>query len=48
MKILKKGEIRQIASNHLSDIFLYMWFTPCKAEQPLQGIELQEKELQKY
>ena len=22
-------------------------FTPCKAEQPLQGIELQEKETQK-
>ena len=22
-------------------------FTPCKAEQPLQGIELQEKEAQK-
>ena len=22
-------------------------FTPCKAEQPLQGIELQEKEVQK-
>ena len=23
-------------------------FTPCKAEQPLQGIELQEKETQKH
>ena len=23
-------------------------FTPCKAEKPLQGIELQEKEAQKY
>ena len=23
-------------------------FTPCKAEQPLQGMELQEKEAQKY
>ena len=22
-------------------------FTPCKAEQPIQGIELQEKEIQK-
>ena len=22
-------------------------FTPCKAEQPLQGVELQEKEAQK-
>ena len=24
-----------------------MEFTPCKAQQPLQGIELQEKEAQK-
>ena len=24
-----------------------MGFTPCKAEQPLQGMELQEKEAQK-
>ena len=24
-----------------------MGFTPCKAEQPLQGVELQEKEAQK-
>ena len=24
-----------------------MGFTPCKDEQPLQGMELQEKELQK-
>ena len=23
-------------------------FTPCKAEQPLQGMEIQEKEAQKY
>ena len=28
-------------------IFLKLGFTPCKAEQPLQGIELQEKEAQK-
>ena len=27
-------------------IFL-LGFTPCKAEQPLQGMELQEKETQK-
>ena len=24
-----------------------IWFTPCKAEQPLQGMDLQEKEAQK-
>ena len=27
--------------------FLKLGFTPCKAEQPLQGMELQEKETQK-
>ena len=27
--------------------FLQLGFTPCKAEQPLQGMELQEKEAQK-
>ena len=27
--------------------FFLMGFTPCKAEQPLQGMELQEKEAQK-
>ena len=27
--------------------FLKLGFTPCKAEHPLQGIELQEKEAQK-
>ena len=27
--------------------FFYLGFTPCKAEQPLQGMELQEKETQK-
>ena len=26
--------------------FLWFWFTPCKAEQPLRGMELQEKEAQ--
>ena len=26
---------------------LLLGFTPCKAEQPLQGMELQEKEVQK-
>ena len=28
-------------------IFFLLRFTPCKAKQPLQGIELQEKETQK-
>ena len=28
-------------------LFLKLWFTPCKAEQPQQGMELQEKEAQK-
>ena len=27
--------------------FFELGFTPCKAEQPLQGMELQEKEAQK-
>ena len=27
--------------------FFKLGFTPCKAEQPLQGMELQEKEVQK-
>ena len=27
--------------------FFKLGFTPCKVEQPLQGIELQEKETQK-
>lgn len=29
-------------------LFLKLWFTPFKAGKPLQGIELQEKEAQKY
>ena len=29
---------------NLTGIFLKLGFTPCKAEQPLQGMELQEKE----
>ena len=30
----------------MSDFF-QLGFTPCRAEQPLQGMELQEKEMQK-
>ena len=34
--------------NYLDCFFLYyLGFTPCKAEQPLQSMELQEKETQK-
>ena len=29
------------------EIFLNLGFTPCKAEQPLRGMELQQKESQK-
>ena len=32
---------------HPSRSFFKLGFTPCKAEQPLQGIELQEKEVRK-
>ena len=32
----------------LDIIFKKLGFTPCKAEQPLQAMELQEKEAQKY
>ena len=28
-------------------VFFKLGFTPCKAEQPLRGMELQEKEAQK-
>ena len=28
-------------------LFFYLGFTPCKAEQPLRGTKLQEKEAQK-
>ena len=31
----------------LTFFFLKLGFTPCNAEQPLQGMELQEKEPQK-
>ena len=31
----------------IKKLFFKLGFTPCKAEQPLQGMELQEKETQK-
>ena len=49
-KSLKSSFVKQCFTKH------FFWggrrrggggFTPCKAEQPLQGIELQEKEAQK-
>ena len=39
-----------LAQDHyflLIAFFFILVFTPCKAEQPLQGMELQEKETQK-
>ena len=48
----KKFESFQILSssfiNHIDEeFFLKLGFTPCKAEQPLQGMKLQEKKAQK-
>ena len=38
----------QVTARTLSQtIFLKLGFTPCKTEQPLRGMELQEKEAQK-
>ena len=34
-------------SDEKFSFFYYLGFTPCKAEQPLRGMELQEKEAQK-
>ena len=31
----------------IEGVFLKLGFTPCKAEQPLQGMMLQEKQAQK-
>ena len=36
-----------LVSQYLKGIFFKLGFTPCKAEQPVQGMELQEKETQK-
>ena len=33
---------------HFYNFFFSLGFTPCKAAQPLRGMELQEKEAQKY
>ena len=55
MKIVIPSFIQQRITTVLLDctrreeinIFFKLGFTPCKTEQPLQGIELQEKETQK-
>ena len=48
---LSKGNIFAKKNADISKIdrivFFNLWFTPCKAEQPLRGMELQEKEAQK-
>ena len=39
--------ILKILQEMLQEFFFKLGFTSCKAEQPLQGMELQEKEAQK-
>ena len=38
--------ILKILQEMLQEFFFKLGFTSCKAEQPLQGMELQEKEAQ--
>ena len=45
VKYAKNCKIQRV--NHISYLFYKLVFTSCKAEQPLQGMELQEKEEQK-
>ena len=33
--------------HHEENLFFWLGFTPCKAEEPLEGMELQEKEERK-
>ena len=44
--LIRKHENDMEQSIHCPFFFL-LGFTPCKAEEPLQGMELQEKETQK-
>ena len=50
---MEKSEIRvfeysfHIFEKNSLKIFFKLVFTPCKAEQPLRGMELKEKEAQK-
>ena len=52
-KVLSKVILSKVAKLRFSFIqkglyFCFFWgFTPCKAEQPLQGMELHENEAQK-
>ena len=36
-----------LKKNHPVKVFLKLGFIPCKTEQPVQGMQLQEKEAQK-
>ena len=45
MSFINSGNISVLDLN-ISVFFLKLGFIPCKAEQPLQGMELQEKETQ--
>ena len=50
IKLYKKFIISKITWEHeckYSAFFYILGFTPCKAEQPLQGMELQEKKHKK-
>ena len=44
---LSKEIIKPIQDVKMNMIMMKLGFTPCKAEQPLQGMELQEKQTQK-
>ena len=53
-KVYKTSPTYQCFAKECAGLFYYYYyyffqlgFTPCKAEQPLQGMELQEKEAQK-
>ena len=45
MSFINSGNIPVLDLN-ISVFFFKLGFIPCKAEQPLQGMELQEKEAQ--
>ena len=50
LEMLRKKAVINIPKNYYGNIisdFLKLIFTPCKAEKPLRGMELQEKEVQK-
>ena len=46
LKLLNYLVSKRKASSE-NDFFKKLGFTPCKTEEPLQGMELQEKEAQK-